>query len=762
MNNPPNKYASPPRHAVFVLSLFIALASFAKAGVIAATDFGSTGSIPAIAWTPTLTLSTTVPASTSNAAVIDNNGTVDIKTNTGIKPVPVGVKTKAMSMNVNFSGVASNATSWSAKMQTPLLDITNSESNLARLNLSFDLSANRMCPVKIRIDSFNAANGSTGSREATVLPVVTGALYRYSLDLSTMTAGTTDFRPTGSDGDKIQISFTLMGNSTDPKSWPRGAGMTTNQVSIDNITYTSPTFYVTQNGGGNGATEASPAKISDVVKIANPGDVICLNPGVYTEGIVIDRIKGTPSRWITLRSTSTSTPAILRSADDCTIQVFAGVSYLNFQGLVVRGYFNAPDHINAGLTLDNATLDGEKINKVPGHETDIGYTIFHQDPHGRAHNRYFGRNKFNQNGISLTGSKKMVPPTTGSDYIKVASLNHEGVHHIRIADCIISENTGGGIIAIKGDYLIVENNAVYDNNHYTRYGCSGISSLTACNFDGGPGYKLFFIGNISHDNDGWVRWGPRIGTDGAGNIMINHNFSDGNGIIIDSHNIFSYAGRVLVQNNLIYNNGGSGIHTPRSHHVDIINNTAFRNSKPNAAPASVLSRRLVQQGPIRTTVPYTTFVDQTPIWFVHGGKGQNYGQIFAQDCSDVRICNNILWSRANRTINAEMPGNGMTNIVYDNNLFGRDGGNAEAGTFSQGFTSFSNNITEASGNPANVFANETDASNTATWLHLKTTLPVSPAINAGSLAAPGAPRDDLNGVKRPMGAAPDMGAYEDL
>jgi len=676
--------------------------------------------------------------------------------------VPVGVKTKCLALNADFSGVSGAAASWSATMKTPLLDITNNEASLAKLNLSFDLATSRMAPVTVRIESFNTANVSTGFCEASILPVIVNTLYRYSLDLSTMTAGATAFQPTGTAGDKIQISFSIAGTSADAQSWPRGTGSVNNQVLVDNVTYTAPSFYVSQDGGGTGLTEAAPAKVTDIIKIARPGDVICINPGTIFSTIEIDRINGTPSRWITIRSTYAKNPAVIRSNTWSAVKVFASASYINIQGIIVRGFLNDSDKIEAGLTLANATVDGEKINKVPGHEADPGYAIFADDPFGRAANLYYGDGKFNVNGIQLEGGDKKV--MSGSDYVTVATSLHEGVHHIRIADCVVTENTGSGLGVTKGDYIIFENNVVSDNNHYNRSGGSGIGTLSAYNFDGGTGYKIIMNGNICHNNGGWVRWGPRIVTSSTGLKVITLNFSDGNGIIVDSHLEFGYLGRTLIQNNLSSENGGSGIHVYNSEHVDIVNNTAIYNNKANAAPVSVLSRRWVQQGALKNTVPSATYVNSPLNWYINGGQSHPYGQIYTQankgTPSDISVRNNIVWTRAGQLI--LLPVSGISNVAYDYNLFGRDGGNAAAVTDSTGIASFTHNIIEASGDVTKVFVNATDPSNTATWLHLRTAAPVSPAINAGNLNAPGAPRDDQRGMRRPLGSAADIGAFEDL
>ena len=74
---------------------------------------------------------------------------------------------------------------------------------------------------------------------------------------------------------------------------------------------------------------------------------------------------------------------------------------------------------------------------------------------------------------------------------------------------------------------------------------------------------------------------------------------------MDDHG-FGYTGKCLVANNLVYENGGSGIHTFRSDNVDIINNTVFNNGS-------------------------------TP--------ELGWSELFANDSENVNIFNNLVYSR---------------------------------------------------------------------------------------------------------------------
>jgi hypothetical protein len=129
---------------------------------------------------------------------------------------------------------------------------------------------------------------------------------------------------------------------------------------------------------------------------------------------------------------------------------------------------------------------------------------------------------------------------------------------------------------------------------------------------------MFVRGNKLWNNKTLVKW------DAIGD------YSDGNGIIIDSFSASKnpngeYAGRTLVTNNVSFQNGGSGIHSFASGHVDIVNNTAFMN-----------------------------------------GQVVGYSDIFASYSSDVRIVNNVMFARADGQVNGN---NRNTGVLYDYNVY---------------------------------------------------------------------------------------------
>ena len=214
-------------------------------------------------------------------------------------------------------------------------------------------------------------------------------------------------------------------------------------------------------------------------------------------------------------------------------------NYIIIEGLEIKGN-------SQNLTL----ADGEAAYNYWLEQTTAGLPVNYGDPR-------FTRS--NTNGISINSGTNLtngLPP----------------FHHITIRNNIVHDLPGGGIGSANVDYITIENNLVYNNAWYTMYACSGISVLGGVDIDTQTGYKSIVRNNIVHHNQTNVKWNQT------------KTYSDGNGIIIDynkntGRTFPAYKGKTLVENNISYNNGGSGIHSFNSANVDIINNTLYNNNQ---------------------------------------------------------------------------------------------------------------------------------------------------------------------------------------
>lgn len=297
--------------------------------------------------------------------------------------------------------------------------------------------------------------------------------------------------------------------------------------------------------------------------VVEPGDVVLLGGGIYRSDANADkghnsallkvRKSGTPNAWITWKARPGHKPE-LQSRQWSAIEING--SYHIFDGITVTGQ-------NDEIVLLKALEAAKKPVK------DAFY---------------------NTNGIFIEGRNN--PPESKP-------------HHIVIRNCVVSKMPGGGVVAIEADYVTVEDCKVFDNAWFMEYGGSGITFLNNWAFDDKPGYHVIIQRNMSWNNKTMVPW-ERIGK-----------LSDGNGILLDVTDQYDAGGatnpnadavvkpegatnpngdpivnpekkanrpkrpiwknRSLIANNLSAFNGGSGIHTFRTSHVDIINNTTYWN-----------------------------------------------------------------------------------------------------------------------------------------------------------------------------------------
>ena len=425
-------------------------------------------------------------------------------------------------------------------------------------------------------------------------------------------------------------------------------------VIITIVSY-SANYYVDAIKGNNSNAGLSVEKaLKTLQKAADKtlaGDTVFVMNGTYVKDnswssdVVAETSSGTAEKWIVWMNYPGHQPLI---SFDCWRAFNIQGSYIEVNGLTVKGN-------NSNITLQQALNQPKSCANPTG--------------------SYDGR--FNGNGISVDGR------------------NGARFHHFRVKNCTVYDCGGAGITFIQSDYITIENNIIYNCSWYTVWASSGISLWQNWNSDNETGVKNFIRNNVCYGNRQYV---PAI--------AFNCGFTDGNGIIIDdSENtqngstLGSYKGRTLIENNIVYKNGGSGIHTYKSKHVDIVNNTAYHN---NQSPEL------------------------------------NGGEIFPNASDDIRIFNNILVASANKRINSNY-NNGKT-IVYSNNLHFGGNSTAIAGT----------NLVK--GDP--LF---TDAANNDFRLQQE-----SPAIDKGidSLTGVAAPVIDFDGNTRPLGTGFDIGAFE--
>ena len=203
----------------------------------------------------------------------------------------------------------------------------------------------------------------------------------------------------------------------------------------------------------------------------------------------------------------------------------------------------------SGSAAGNITLESQ----VPG-----GALI--RPPAGSVNAVYINANYVTIDGFDIGGA------SGGSGIFGM------GVAHVNVLNNVSHDNAQSGICFVQSEFQTIEGNTTYNNSSTGWY--SGISVYENRNITGDTtttGYRTIIANNISYDNV------TKTGT-----------HSDGNGIIVDdfqntqNSGSSNYTYPTLVQNNLVYGNGGAGVQVFHSDNVTVANNTAYNNHLDNA------------------------------------------------------------------------------------------------------------------------------------------------------------------------------------
>lgn len=363
------------------------------------------------------------------------------------------------------------------------------------------------------------------------------------------------------------------------------------------------------------------------------------------------------------------------------------------------GKVNAGDTVivKAGIYKESVTIDRDG--------TASAYvTIKSEVPGGAIINPPGG----GANGITIRANYVTV------DGFEVYGSGSHGIvgfdsHHVIVSNNISHDNQASGVAFAWSDYITIDGNVTYGNASSGWF--SGISLYQNRNITGNTstdGFRNVISNNISYDN---------VTETGA--------HTDGNGIIIDDFQSTQTSGypnytfKTLVENNLVYENGGKGIQVTWSDYVTVRGNTAYHNNQD---------------------------LQNTGTW---------RGEISNAQSSNNTFINNIAVSdptinKNNTAIdNVSYGGYVNANIVWANNLTY----NGTAGAASIRTEGSNATLTTANKNLLGVDPGFVNAA--ADNFTLKAG---SVAVNAGT-SNYGLPSTDLAGHTRAVGVV-DLGAYE--
>jgi serralysin len=210
-------------------------------------------------------------------------------------------------------------------------------------------------------------------------------------------------------------------------------------------------------------------------------------------------------------------------------------------------------------------------------DTCTGYVVFRAASPGGA--KVASTDPYN--GFMVNANYVMVDgfdledTSTGSAFTAGTNTLSNGkvivYHHIAAVRNIAHDSGGAGLGALHSDYVRFEGNTVYGNSSRSDYGDSGIDLWEMQASDTLPGFHIVIRNNLSYSNvESFIP--ANLQTDGEGIILDSFDYAD------PMYASTPYAQDTLVENNVIWGNGGRGIEAsgaqPTSH-VTIRNNTVF-------------------------------------------------------------------------------------------------------------------------------------------------------------------------------------------
>jgi parallel beta-helix repeat protein len=293
----------------------------------------------------------------------------------------------------------------------------------------------------------------------------------------------------------------------------------------------------------------------------------------------------------------------------------------------------------------------------------------------------------------------------------------QGTHHNKFLNNIAHDSGGSGISVAYGDYYTIEGNLSYNNASTSKFQTSGISVFQARAIsNASPGFHIVVSGNASYLNQEYDIVGGAAHTDGNGIIIDDFHNSQG------KSTAGNYPYLTLVENNVVYGNGGRGIAVYLSDNVTIRNNTAYFNNRDKLNPGTWRGELNNQEGSDNSWVNNIAFTDQS--------ANLNNTAIGDESCCGYNE-SGTLWKN-NLTFNGTV---GVASVLI------------------RGLPS---SITIENGNLLGVdprFAHPSIDPESADF-HLRST---SPAIGKGTSSV-GLSTTDFDGISRQSGST-DLGAY---
>ncbi len=261
--------------------------------------------------------------------------------------------------------------------------------------------------------------------------------------------------------------------------------------------------------------------------------------------ISLKNIHGKPNKYITLKAYDGNTKI---KGDGANIFRVLNASYLKIIDLDISG----------------------EVERIPL-STAKALQFLYKDKNNTVHYRV-------QPGTSDSEIANMTFPKLKNikrpSYTDTRGIYFSNVNHIDLINNHVHHTPGNGFRVADCEYINIIGNEVDNCSRKSFSGTHGLVVTKATSTDTFSGYKIKIIGNKVHHNYNEIySWAPS-------KTIISPGIDEGKGISLQRNDKDSNwnHGRFLVENNICYWNGYSGIHTNSGLRMDFINNTCYMNS----------------------------------------------------------------------------------------------------------------------------------------------------------------------------------------
>lgn len=316
---------------------------------------------------------------------------------------------------------------------------------------------------------------------------------------------------------------------------------------------------ISGNDSNSGTSESAPfASFDHAINQAQHGDTVFVLPGVYTNASygVFDIWKSETTFKINNKTGSSGDYLVIKArypesvilrGDGSYIFQIRNSSYIRIEGFEIEGEVeNIPLNLALQYQFTYKDVSGNILERVPP-------------------------------GTPTTTIETMTFPILNNIsrpfYFSTMGILVQGSHHIDVSSNYVHHMPGTGIRAFESDYIRIEKNELHDNSRRSSIGNHGLVIHSATSIDESDTFKIIIQQNKVHSNYNEVySWSEN-------KTFITPHIDEGKGISLQKNTLLNgwTHGWFLVQNNICFNNGFSGIHLNEGVRARFVNNTCVNN-----------------------------------------------------------------------------------------------------------------------------------------------------------------------------------------